>query len=181
MLRLNSNTLGHLMRRADSLEKMLMLGKIEGKRRRGWQDKMVGWHHWFNGHESEQTLGDNKGQGSLVCCSSWCCRVEHDLLTEQQPFYRDEEIRYFSILMAKFQRTGSQISLSQPLIMNILFIIFLDTTLLKSWSLKPPNSSQSNCLLNRYYRSLSEPLSMWTCHPWKILYQPQSCNHFFHL
>ena len=35
MLRLNSNTLGHLMRRADSLEKTLMLGKIEGKRRRG--------------------------------------------------------------------------------------------------------------------------------------------------
>ena len=31
---------------------------------------MVGWHHKLNGHEFEQTLGDNKGQGSLVCCSS---------------------------------------------------------------------------------------------------------------
>ena len=29
---------------------------------------MVGWHHQFNGHEFEQTLGDDEGQGSLVCC-----------------------------------------------------------------------------------------------------------------
>ena len=42
-----------LMRRADSLEKTLMLGKIEGRRRRGWQDEMVGWHHRLNGHEFE--------------------------------------------------------------------------------------------------------------------------------
>ena len=32
---------------------------------------MVGWHPWLNGHEFEQTPGDNKGQGSLVCCSPW--------------------------------------------------------------------------------------------------------------
>ena len=36
---------GHLMGRTDSLGKTLMLGKIEGRRRRGQQDKMVGWHH----------------------------------------------------------------------------------------------------------------------------------------
>ena len=35
------------------------------------EDEMVGWHHWLNGHEFEQTPGDNEGQGSLVCCSSW--------------------------------------------------------------------------------------------------------------
>ena len=35
------------------------------------EDEMVGWHHWFNGHEFEQTPGDNEGQGSLVCCSPW--------------------------------------------------------------------------------------------------------------
>ena len=35
------------------------------------EDEMVGWHHLLNGHESEQTLGDSKGQGNLVCCSSW--------------------------------------------------------------------------------------------------------------
>ena len=35
------------------------------------EDEMVGWHHWLNGHEFEQALGDGKGQGSLVCCSPW--------------------------------------------------------------------------------------------------------------
>ena len=32
---------------------------------------MVGWHHRLNGHESEQALGDDKGQGSLTCRSPW--------------------------------------------------------------------------------------------------------------
>ena len=35
------------------------------------QDEMIGWHHWLNGPEFEQTQGDSKGQGSLACCSSW--------------------------------------------------------------------------------------------------------------
>ena len=35
------------------------------------EDDMVGWHHWLNGHESEQTLEDSEGQGSLACCSLW--------------------------------------------------------------------------------------------------------------
>ena len=38
------------------------------------EDKMVGWHHWLNGHEFEQTLGDSERQGSLVCCSPWGCK-----------------------------------------------------------------------------------------------------------
>ena len=38
------------------------------------EDEMVGWHHWLNGHEFEQTLGDSEGQGSLVCCSPWGCK-----------------------------------------------------------------------------------------------------------
>ena len=45
MLKLKLQYFGHLMRRTDSFEKTLMLGKIEGKRRRGRQDEMVGWHH----------------------------------------------------------------------------------------------------------------------------------------
>ena len=53
MLKLKLQYFGHLMWRADSLEKTLMLGKIEGGRRRGRQDEMVGWHHRLNGHESE--------------------------------------------------------------------------------------------------------------------------------
>ena len=35
------------------------------------ENEMVGWHHQLNGHESEQTLGDSEGQGSLACCSPW--------------------------------------------------------------------------------------------------------------
>ena len=65
------NTLAHLMRRANSLEKTLMLGKIEGRRRRGWQRM-----RWLDNitksmdrHEFEQTQGDGEGQGRLVCCS----------------------------------------------------------------------------------------------------------------
>ena len=53
MLKLKLQYFGHLMRRADSFEKTLMLGKIEGRRRRGTEDEMVGWHHGLNGHESE--------------------------------------------------------------------------------------------------------------------------------
>ena len=34
-------------------------------------DEIVGWHHWLNGHEFEQTPGDGEGQGSLVCCRPW--------------------------------------------------------------------------------------------------------------
>ena len=45
------------------------------------EEEVVAWHHQLNGHEFEQTLGDGKGQGSLVCCSPWGCR-ESDM-TEQ--------------------------------------------------------------------------------------------------
>ena len=45
MLKLKLQNFGHLMQRTDSLEKTLMLGKIEGGRRREQQDEMVGWHH----------------------------------------------------------------------------------------------------------------------------------------
>ena len=69
MLKLKLQYFGHLMRRTDSLEKTLMLGKIEGRRRRGRQ--RMRWLDSLNGHEFEQTLRDGEGQGSLVCCSPW--------------------------------------------------------------------------------------------------------------
>ena len=65
---------GHLMQWAYSLEKTLLLGKTEGRRRRGRQRMrwlMVGWHHRLSGREFVQTLGASEGQGSLVCCSPW--------------------------------------------------------------------------------------------------------------
>ena len=45
-------------------------GKDGGQEEKGTtEDEMVGWHHWFNGHEFEQAPGDGEGQGSLACCS----------------------------------------------------------------------------------------------------------------
>ena len=72
---------GHLTQRVDSLEKALMLGKIEGRRRRG-QQRM----RWLDGiidsmDRSLSKLGDSKGQGSLASCSLWVCK-ESDM-TEQ--------------------------------------------------------------------------------------------------
>ena len=70
VLKLKLQYFGHLMRRANSLKKTLMLGKIGGKKRNeATEDELVGWHHRLNGHEFEQTLGDREGQGSLACCS----------------------------------------------------------------------------------------------------------------
>ena len=63
---------GNLMQKTDSLEKTLMLGKIED--RREWENEMVGWHHWLYGHEFEHALGVDDGQGSLACCSPWGCK-----------------------------------------------------------------------------------------------------------
>ena len=49
------------------------------------EDEMVGWHHWLDGHEFEQALGNGEGEGSLMCCSPWGSqRVRHSWATEQQ-------------------------------------------------------------------------------------------------
>ena len=72
MLNLKLQYFGHLMRRADSLEKTLMLRKIEGRRRRQWRMRRLdGWCDRLNGNEFEQTPGDSEEHGSLMCCSSW--------------------------------------------------------------------------------------------------------------
>ena len=73
---------GHLMQRADSLEKTLMLGKIEGRRRKGWQRM-----RWLDGFTNLMYVSLSKLQemvkekGSLACCSPWG-RKESDT-TEQ--------------------------------------------------------------------------------------------------
>ena len=74
MLKLKLQYFGHLMRRADSLEKTYMLGMIEGRRRRGWQDETIWWHHWLSGHEFEQAPVDVEGQGRLTCYGPWSCK-----------------------------------------------------------------------------------------------------------
>ena len=69
----------HLMQRTDSLEKPLMLRKIEGRRRRGMTEGEWQRMRWLDGitdygHEFEQALGVGDGQGGLVCCSPWGCK-----------------------------------------------------------------------------------------------------------
>ena len=73
MLKLKLQYFGHLMGRADSLEKSWLIVK-DPDAGKDWrqeekemtEDKMVGWHHQFNGREFEQVLGDGEGQGSLM-------------------------------------------------------------------------------------------------------------------
>ena len=56
------------------------VGKDWGQEKKGLtEDEMVGWHHWLNGHECEQTLGDSEEQVNLVCCS---CRVHWTWLSD---------------------------------------------------------------------------------------------------
>ena len=72
-LKLKLQYFGHLMRRADSFEKTVMLGKTEGRTRRGRQRKR--WlDDQLNGHEFGWTPGVGDGQGSLACCGSWGCK-----------------------------------------------------------------------------------------------------------
>ena len=72
MLKLKLQYFGHLMRRTDSLKKTLMLGKIEGRRRRGRQRV-----RWLDGipYLMDMSLsklwGVGDGQGGLACCSPW--------------------------------------------------------------------------------------------------------------
>ena len=78
MLKLKLQYFGHLMWRTDTL----MLGKIEGRRRRGWQ-RMRWLDGTIDGHEFEQASGVGDGQGSLACCSPWGCKeLDHDWATE---------------------------------------------------------------------------------------------------
>ena len=45
------------------------VGKVWRQKKRAAEDEMVGLHHWFNGYELRQTLGDSEEQGGLACCS----------------------------------------------------------------------------------------------------------------
>ena len=70
MLKMKLQYFGHLMWRDDSLEKILMPEDWGQEEKGVTEDEMVGWHHWLNGHELKQTLGDSEGQGSLAHCGS---------------------------------------------------------------------------------------------------------------
>ena len=66
-------------------------GQDGGQEEKGvTEDEMVGWHHWLNGHEFDQTPGDSEGQESLVRCSPWGHKDSDMTATEQQ--WRVEKI-----------------------------------------------------------------------------------------
>ena len=66
------------------------------------EDEIVGWHHWFNGHEFEQTLENREGQGSLVCCGPWGHK-ESDTTERLNNNSYLENLRVFAQMHAKLK------------------------------------------------------------------------------
>ena len=96
MLKVKLQYLVHLIQRADSFEKTLMLERLRAEWEGVTAHEMVGWHHQFNGHAFGQTLGLGDGQGGLACYSPWGCK-ESDMTeqlnwTDLDPTSKFEEI-----------------------------------------------------------------------------------------
>ena len=83
LLKLKLQNFGHLMKKANSLEKTQMLGKIEGKKRNGWQRT-----RWLHSIADSMDMNLSKLQEAVKDRKAWSgesvgCRVRHDLATEQ--------------------------------------------------------------------------------------------------
>ena len=111
---------GHLMQRASSLEKTLMLGKTEDRRRMG-QQRM----RWLDGitdsrgHESAQTQGDSEGQRSLVCWSPWGFK-ESDITYRMN---NKKQLKYSWVIFSAGIRWHTQFRVIQGLLNEGLNVI----------------------------------------------------------
>ena len=105
------------------------------------EDEMVRWHHWLDGHEFEQLLGDSDGQGSLACCSPWGCK-ESD--TTEQLNWTDFQASQFSYNCSTSVEFEGSCIIITIVFMYLLLIQLLMTTYLLSLSL--PNHPCSSLI-----------------------------------
>ena len=70
----SSNTLATWCKEPTHWKRPWCWERLRAEEKGAAEDEMVGWHHWPNGDEFAQTLGDAEGQGSLACCSPWGCK-----------------------------------------------------------------------------------------------------------
>ena len=111
MLKLKVQYFGHVMQRANSLEKTLMLGKTEGQEEKGMKEKeMIGWHHWFNGPEFEQTPGEGEKQGKPGMLQSMGLQSRTGPVTQ----HHHQEQRITPILYVCVLVTWSRLTLYDP-------------------------------------------------------------------
>ena len=104
--------------------KTLILGKIEGGRRRGRQ--RMKWLDGINDSMDEQTLGDSEGQGSLACSTWGSQKVRHDLATEQQKYVCIGENSIYGVWYSlRLQASTEGLRTYTPCIRGNYFIYFL--------------------------------------------------------
>ena len=161
MLNVKLHYFGHLVQRANSLERTLMLGKTEYRRRRGWWQRM----RWLDGVTDsmdmfEHTLGDGEWQGILVCCTPWGGR-ELDITDQQN---RTESVSYYVWADGVNPNWNSSVQFSHSVMFNSLQPRGLQHASLPCPS-PIPGACSNSCPLSQGYH----PTVSILCHPLLLL------------